>query len=83
MVATDDNSGRQRRQQMTMARKIGQLTTRGKEDSGWQTTTTLGLPGREREKKEIKFMQKDLIQQYGLSSWIFCSRQNTRYGVLV
>jgi hypothetical protein len=26
---------------------------------------------------EIEFTQKDFFQQYGLSGWIFCSRQNT------
>ncbi len=27
---------------------------------------------------EIQFTQKDFFQQYGLSSWIFCSHQNTQ-----
>jgi hypothetical protein len=27
-------------------------------------------------------MQKDFFQQYGLSGWIFCSRQDTRCAVL-
>jgi hypothetical protein len=33
-------------------------------------------PARQRawKNKEIKFMQKDIFQQYGLSGWIFCSR---------
>jgi hypothetical protein len=27
-------------------------------------------------------MQKDFFQQYGLSGWIFCSRQNTQWYLL-
>jgi hypothetical protein len=27
---------------------------------------------------EIKFTQKDFFQRYGLSSWMFCSCQNTQ-----
>jgi hypothetical protein len=52
MTATEDNNsgGRQMRQMMT-ACKIKQWTTRGKEESGRQTRTTLGQPGRERETK--------------------------------
>ncbi len=34
-----------------MACKIERRTTRGKEESGRQTTTALGQPGRERETK--------------------------------
>ncbi len=47
----DNDSGRQRRRQMMTARKIERRITRGKEESGWQTTTALGQPGRERETK--------------------------------
>jgi hypothetical protein len=39
----DDNSGGQQRQRMMRARKIGRRTTRGKDKSGWQTTTALGI----------------------------------------
>ncbi len=54
-ATADDNSGGWRRRQTMTARKIGQRTTRGKEGSGQQTTTTLdkrliSLPGRERER---------------------------------
>jgi hypothetical protein len=31
---------------------------------------------------EIKFTQEDFFQQYGLSGWIFCSRQNTQFYLL-
>jgi hypothetical protein len=31
---------------------------------------------------EIEFTQKDFFQQYGLSGWIFCSRQNTQWYLL-
>jgi hypothetical protein len=40
---------------MMMARKIKRQTTRGNEESGRQTTTALGQPGRERETKNKKF----------------------------
>ncbi len=48
-TADDDSGGQQRRRMMT-ARKIERRTKRGKEESGWQTTTALGPLGREREK---------------------------------
>jgi hypothetical protein len=78
MATADDNSGRQQRQLMTTAHKIGWRTTREKEESGRQTITALGVrlinpPGREREIKEIELTQKDFFQQYGQSGWIFCS----------
>jgi hypothetical protein len=81
MVMADDDNGNGGRQQQrtTTAREIGWRTTRGKEESGQQTTTALEPAGkRARKNKEIKFMQIDFFQQYGLSSWIFCSRQNTQ-----
>jgi hypothetical protein len=52
MTATaDKDSGGQQRRQMMMAREIKWRTTRGKEESGWQTTTALGQLGREHETK--------------------------------
>ncbi len=33
---------------------------------------------RVRKNKEIKFMQKDFFQQYGVSGWIFCFRKNSQ-----
>ncbi len=51
MATADDNSGGQQRWQMLTARKIKQRTTRGKEESGRQTTMSLGQPGREHETK--------------------------------
>jgi hypothetical protein len=39
---------------MMTARKIKRQTTRGKEESGRQTTTALGQPDRERETKVKK-----------------------------
>jgi hypothetical protein len=39
---------------MMMSRDIERRTTRGKEESGQQTTTALGQPGGERETKITK-----------------------------
>jgi hypothetical protein len=47
----DDDCHRQQRRRMMTARKIKKWTARGKEESGRQTTTALGQPGRERETK--------------------------------
>jgi hypothetical protein len=73
----DDDSGRRQRWRMMTARKIEWSTTKGKEESGRQTTTTLGQPGREHETKIKKssLRKKDFFQQYSLSGWSFCSRQ--------
>ncbi len=55
MTATaDDDSGGQQRRWMMTACKIKQRTTRGKKESGRQTTTALGQPGREHETKTKK-----------------------------
>ncbi len=51
MAMADNDSGGQQRRRMTKACKIERQTTRGKEEGGWQTTMTLGQPGRERETK--------------------------------
>jgi hypothetical protein len=60
---------------MITACKIKWQTTRGKEESGWKTSTALGQLGRERETKiKIEFTQKDFFQRYGLYGWSFCSR---------
>ncbi len=88
MAMADDDSSGQRRQRMTTSRVIGRWTTRGKEESGWQTTTALDKrltpPGRECEKnKEIRFTQKDFFQRYGLSGWIFPSRKNSQCALLI
>jgi hypothetical protein len=48
MTATamaDDNSSKQQQQGTTMAHKIEQQTTRGKDESGWRTTTALEPAG--------------------------------------
>ncbi len=47
----DDNSGRRQRRQMMTAHKIEWRTTRGKEESGRQTTTALGQQGRSVKQK--------------------------------
>jgi hypothetical protein len=79
----DDDSSEQQQRQTTTARKIGRQTTRGKEESGWRTTTALKPAGqRSRKNKEIKFTQNNFFQQYGLSGWIFHSRQNTQWYLL-
>ncbi len=54
----DNNSGGRRRRRMMTACKIEWRTTRGKEESGRQTTTALGLPGREREKVKKSGLRK-------------------------
>jgi hypothetical protein len=61
-VADNDSSGRQRRR-TTTARKIGQQTTRGKEENGWQTTMALdrrliSQPGSEHEKVKKSSLRK-------------------------
>ncbi len=83
MATADDNSSKQRQGRTTTACKIKQWTTRGKEENGQQTTTALE-PTRQRawKNKEIKFTQKDFFQQYGLSSWIFCSCRSTQWYLL-
>ncbi len=43
MATADNDSSRQQRQQTMMAHKIGRRTTRGKEESGRQTITTLDI----------------------------------------
>jgi hypothetical protein len=89
MATVDNNSGGRQRRLTTKACKIGWQITRGKEESRRQTTTALDISlisplGREREKnKEIEFTQKDFLQQYSLSGWIFCSHQNTDMTFLV
>jgi hypothetical protein len=50
-AAADNHNGGRQRQQMMTACKIKWRTTRGKEESGQQTTTALGQLGRECEKK--------------------------------
>jgi hypothetical protein len=76
----DDGSGGQQRRRTTTARKIGRRTTRGKDESGRQTTAALDKrlkspPSREREKiNKSCLCKKTFFQQYGLSGWIFCSR---------
>jgi hypothetical protein len=54
MATADDDSGRQQRWWMMTAREIKRRTMRGKEESGWQTTTALGQRGREHETKIMK-----------------------------
>jgi hypothetical protein len=34
------------------------------------------------KKIEIEFTQNNFFQRYGLSGWIFCSRQNTQWYIL-
>ncbi len=60
MTADNDSGGRQRQRMMT-ARKIRWWTMRGKEESGRQTTTALGPPGREREKVKKSGLRKKLF----------------------
>jgi hypothetical protein len=60
-VMADNDSGRRRRRQTTTACKIGQRTTRGKEESGWQTTLDNRLMsplGRKREKIKKPSLRK-------------------------
>jgi hypothetical protein len=79
-ATADDDCGERQRWRMTRARKIEWQTTRGKEESGRQTTTVLDKRlisplGRECERiKKSSLRKKDFFQQYGLSGWIFCSR---------
>jgi hypothetical protein len=54
----DDDSGGWRQQRMMMAHKIEWRTMRGKEESGWQTTTALGQPGRACETKKKSSLRK-------------------------
>jgi hypothetical protein len=79
----DDDSSEQRQRQTMAACEIGQRITRGKEESGWQTTTALEPAGQRAWKnKEIAFTQKDFFQRYGLTGWIYRSRQNTHWYLL-
>jgi hypothetical protein len=79
MATADDNSSKWQQRRKMMARKTGQRTMRGKEESRQQTTTAVEPTGqRVWKNKEMEFMQKDFFQQYGLSGWIFCSCQNTQ-----
>jgi hypothetical protein len=72
MTATaDNNSGGQQRQWMMTARKIERRTTRGKEESGWQTTMALGPPSREHEK----------LKKLGLCKKVFFSNTVCPVGV--
>ncbi len=62
-VTVDDNSGGRQRQLTMTARKIGRRTTRGKEESGRQTTMALdkrliSQPGRKREKINKSSLRK-------------------------
>jgi hypothetical protein len=50
-ATADDDSGGGQRRQMMMAHEIKRQTMRGKEESMWQTTTALGQPCREHERK--------------------------------
>jgi hypothetical protein len=50
-ATADDDSGRRQRRRMMTACEIKRRTTRGKEESGRQTTKALGQLGRERETK--------------------------------
>jgi hypothetical protein len=72
MTATDDNGMQDRAADY-------------KGEGGERAANNKGIRARWAESmknKEIKFMQKDFIQQYGLSSWIFCSHQNTQCPLL-
>jgi hypothetical protein len=71
-VTADYDSGRQKRRQMMMAGEIKWRTKRGKEESGWQTTTALGPPGREHEK----------VKKLGLCKKTFFSDTVCLVGVL-
>jgi hypothetical protein len=54
----DNDRGGQQTWWMMMAREIEQRTKRDKEESGRQTTTSLGPPGREREKVKKSGLRK-------------------------
>ncbi len=58
--------------------EIKQQTARGKEESGRQTTTALGQPGREREtkNKEIEFTQKDFFSDTVCPVGVFAPTEN-------
>jgi hypothetical protein len=82
MTATaDDDSGRRQMWRMMMARKIGWQTMRGKEESGWRTTTTLGIrlisPPGSRAVKKIRLTDlKGCIRCFGgskTSYWTNCT----------
>ncbi len=64
----DDDSGRRQRRRMMTAQEIERWTTRGKEESGRQTTTALGQPGREHE---IKIKKSSLCKKSFFSNMAF------------
>jgi hypothetical protein len=76
MAMAKDNSGGRQRWWMTTARKIGQQTTRGKKESGRQTTTAIDKrlispPGREQERiKELIYAKRLFFSNAIGSVWL-------------
>ncbi len=76
-MADDNSIGQQRRRMMT-ACKIERRTTRGKEESGWQTSTALGQPGRESETniKKLSLRKKTFFSNMVCPVGVFAPTEN-------